>query len=81
MEKVFVLYSGDAWLSRSSMVCMGIFSSLEKAINSVIGELSYTLDEDELDKCYKDLVNHRQTYELNENWYIEIVELDKFEEI
>lgn len=81
MKKVFILYSADAWISRSSMVCMGVFSSLGKAIESVMSELSKTLDEDGLDECYKDLLNYRQTHGLDENWHIEIVELDKFGEV
>lgn len=81
MKEVFILYSADAWISRSSMVCMGVFSSLGKAIEGAMGELSKTLDEDELDECYKDLLNYRQTHGLDENWHIEIVELDKFGEV
>ena len=81
MKEVFILYSADAWISRSSMVCMGVFSSLGNAIESVMSELSNTLDEDELDECYKDLLNYRQTHGLDENWHIEVVELDKFGEV
>lgn len=81
MKEVFILYSADAWISRSSMVCMGVFSSLGKAIESVMSELSKTLDEGRLDECYKDLLNYRQTHGLDENWHIEIVELDKFGEV
>ena len=39
MEKsyhVFAVYETDLWLTRSSMVCKGIFSSTEEAINAVV---------------------------------------------
>lgn len=78
---VYILYSADAWISRRSMVCMGVFSSLDNAINAVITELSKILEEDEIDECHRDLVNYRQTHGLDENWHIEVVDLDSFGEI
>ena len=80
MKKVFVLYCGDAWLSRSSLVCMGIFSCFDKAVDAALEEIRKTNTE-RYEEYHDDLVNYLQTHGLEENWYINIVELDKFEEI
>ena len=80
MEKVFVLYCGDAWLSRSSLVCMGVFSSFSNAMCAALEEIKKTNGE-VYEDCYNDLTIHLQTHGLEENWYINIVELDKFDEI
>lgn len=82
MKKVFVLYCGDAWLSRSSLVCMGVFSSFSNAMCAALEEIRKTdVDDEVYEDCYHDLLNCLQTHGLEENWYINIVELDKFEEI
>lgn len=44
-QSVFVLYLGDAWLSRSSLSIMGLFSSLESAIDAVIENAECSDDE------------------------------------
>ena len=80
MKEVFILYCGDAWLSRRSMVCMGIFSCFDKAVDAALEEIRKT-NEEVYEDCYNDLTIHLQTHGLEENWYINIVELDKFEEI
>ena len=80
MKEVFILYCGDAWLSRRSMVCMGIFSCFDKAVDAALEEIKKTNGEIYED-CHNDLTIYLQTHGLEENWYINIVELDKFEEI
>ena len=80
MKKVFVLYCGDAWLSRRSLVCMGIFSCFDKAVDAALEEIKKTNGE-VYEDCHNDLTIYLQTHGLEENWYINIVELDKFEEI
>ena len=80
MKEVFILYCGDAWLSRRSMVCMGVFSCFDKAVDAALEEIKKTNGEIYED-CYNDLTIHLQTHGLEENWYINIVELDKFDEI
>ena len=80
MKEVYILYCGDAWLSRRSMVCMGIFSCFDKAVDAALEEIKKTNGEIYED-CYNDLTIHLQTHGLEENWYINIVELDKFDEI
>lgn len=82
MKEVFILYSADAWISRSSMVCMGVFSSLSKAMDAALKEIKKTdVDNEVYEDCYRDLLNYRQTHGLDENWHIEVVELDKFGEV
>ena len=80
MKEVYILYCGDAWLSRRSMVCMGVFSCFDKAVDAALEEIKKTNGEIYED-CYNDLTIHLQTHGLEENWYINIVELDKFDEI
>ena len=80
MKEVFVLYCGDAWLSRSSLACMGIFSCFDKAVDAALDEIKKTNGE-VYEDCHNDLTIYLQTHGLEENWYINIVELDKFEEI
>ncbi len=54
MKEVFVLYCGDAWLSRSSLVCMGIFSCFDKAVDAALEEIRKTNGEIYED-CHNDL--------------------------
>ena len=59
---VYVLYEGDAWLSHSSLVPMGIFDSEEnvfQAAESLIRDRFS--DEDEIDEMLEELVNYGQT--------------------
>ena len=80
MVEVYILYSADAWISRSSMVCMGVFSSFSNAMCAALEEIKKTNGE-VYEDCHNDLTIYLQTHGLEENWYINIVELDKFEEI
>ena len=80
MVEVYILYSADAWISRSSMVCMGIFSCFDKAVDAALEEIKKT-NREVYEDCHNDLTIYLQTHGLEENWYINIVELDKFEEI
>ena len=80
MKEVFILYCGDAWLSRRSMVCMGIFSCFDKAVDAALEEIKNT-DSERHEECHYELVNYLQTQGLEENWCINVVELDKFGEI
>ena len=80
MKEVFVLYCGDAWLSRRTMVFMCVISYFDKAVDAALEEIKKTNGE-VYEDCYNDLTIYLQTHGLEENWYINIVELDKFEEI
>ena len=80
MKEVFILYCGDAWLSPRSMVCMGIFSCFDNAVDAALEEIKKT-DSERYEECHDELVNYLQTQGLEENWWINIVELDKFGEI
>ena len=82
MKEVLVLYCGDAWLSRSSLVCMGIFSCFDKAVDAALEEIRKTdVDDEVYEDCYHDLLNCLQTHGLEKNWHIKIVELDNFGEV
>lgn len=77
MKEVFILYCGDAWLSQRSMVCMGVFTCLDKAVETALGEIKKTNSE-MYEECHDELVNYLQTQGLEENWFINVAELDKF---
>ena len=82
MVEVYILYSVDAWISRSSMVCMGIFSCFDKAVDAALEEIRKTdVDDEVYEDCYHDLLNCLQTHGLEKNWHIKIVELDNFGEV
>ena len=82
--KVYLLYCGDAWLSTNSLVLMGVFTSVENAVNAVAHDMSkksggdYTM---EIEEVTDELAEHLQTQGLNENWIIKECELNNFEEI
>lgn len=55
---------------------------MEKTLLGYIVFVSYNRDEYEMDDIAIDeLVNYLQTQGLEENWWINVVELDKFGEI
>ena len=82
MVEVYILYSADAWISRSSMVCMGVFSSFSNAMCAALEEIRKTdVDDEVYEDCYHDLINCLQTHGLEKNWHIKIVELDNFDEV
>lgn len=51
-------------------------------MNAALEEIKKSdVDSEVYEDCYRDLLNYRQTHGLDENWHIEIVELDKFGEV
>ena len=64
------------------MVCMGVFSCFDKAVDAALEEIKKTdVDDEVYEDCYHDLINCLQTHGLEKNWHIKIVELDNFGEV
>lgn len=82
---VFAVFKGDAWLSNSSLELMGVFGTLEKAVNAIVekGEFdSDWLDEDEsndMDYVKEHLLEYKQTPQCGDtNYIIEERELNEW---
>lgn len=82
---VFVVFKGDAWLSTSSLELVGVFGTLEKAVNAIVekGEFdSDWLDEDEsndMDYVKEHLLEYKQTPQCGDtNYMIEERELNEW---
>lgn len=78
-KTVFVLYFGDAWLSRSSLSVMGVFSSLYGAIDAVVENIDCSFDE--LENVKRELYAHNQTQCLENNWLISECTMDMYGEV
>ena len=82
MEKVvYVLYEGDAWLSNSSLVPMGIFDNTDDlmgAARKLIAERHS--DEDEVEDMVEELGNYNQVSGYDVCYLIKEVELNVLEE-
>lgn len=82
---VFVVFKGDAWLSTSNLELVGVFGTLEKAVNAIVekGEFdSDWLDEDEsndMDYVKEHLLEYKQTPQCGDtNYMIEERELNEW---
>ena len=81
MKEVYVLYEGDAWLSNSSLVPMGIFDNTEDLMVSARELISERYsDEDEVEDMMLELGNYNQLTGYDVNYLIKVVELNKLEE-
>ena len=78
---VYVLYEGDAWLSSSSLVPMGIFDNTEDLMVSARELISERYsDEDEVEDMMLELGNYNQVSGYDVNYLIKVVELNVLEE-
>lgn len=78
-KTVFVLYFGDAWLSRSSLSVMGVFSSLYGAIDAVMENIDCSFDE--FEEAKRELYAHKQTQCLENNWLISECTMNVYGEV
>lgn len=78
-KNVYILYMGDAWLSRSSLSVMGVFSSRYEAINAVIANAQCSAEE--LEEIKEELYKHSQTQSNDNNWIIAECVLGQFGEV
>lgn len=78
MNKVYLLYSGNAWLNTSSLSLLVVCSTPEKAIELAV---SHSKDGDEpLEEASKEeLENNRSTYGRDENYLICETEIDQLD--
>ncbi len=96
-KSVYLLYECDQWLSRDSMVLMGIFTSKEKLFSAAKklvkqrgkehlrhakgNDYGYTTQRECIEDILGDLERNGQTQQWKTNYYTVCVELDKLEEI
>lgn len=82
MEKaVYVLYEGDAWLSDSSLVPMGIFDNADSLMVSARELVSQRhSDEDEIEDILTELGHYNQATGYDVCYLIKVVELNVLEE-
>jgi len=74
---VYVLYEGDAWLSSSSLVPMGIFDNTEDLMVSARELISERyFDKDEVEGIMLELANYNQVGGYDVNYLIKVVELN-----
>lgn len=77
MENVYLLYSGDAWLSTSSLECMGVFATFDKLVELLQEYLSKT-NPDEVDEMIKEIKDNYQTQGHRVNWLVQVMTLNEF---
>lgn len=76
-NKVYILYCGDDWLTKMSLTAMGIFSSVDKAIQA----FKRNTRSSHIDDMVKELRQHKQTCGYDENWMIVPCNLNEFGEV
>ena len=84
MKKVYLVFEGDAWLSKSSLVLMGVYDNFVKAIQDILEEMSLNLllnGEQTADTAAKQLEREHQTYGFDTNYTIKSANLNEWEEI
>lgn len=82
MYEVYVLYEGDAWLSNTSLVPMGIFDNTDDLMVSARKLISERYsDEDEVEDMVTDLGKYNSASGYGDVGYlVKVVELNKLEE-
>lgn len=78
MKKVYLLYSGNAWLNTSSLQLLSVCSTVERAIE--LAEFHSLGGVEPLDEESKEeLENNRSTFGRDENYLICETELDELD--
>jgi len=83
-NKLYLVYEGDACLSRHNLVLMGIYDNIELAIQDILEEMSENgmLDgKNNRDDVAKELSREHQTFGFDKNYMIESVHLNEWGEI
>lgn len=84
MKRVFLVFEGDAWLSRNSLVLMGVYDDFTKAVQDILEEMSLNLmlnGEETADSVAKALVTDHQTQGFDTNYMIKTANINEWEEI
>lgn len=77
-NKVYLLYSGNAWLNTSSLHLLSVCSTVERAIELAV-EYAEGGEEPLDDESKDELESQRQTYGRDENYLICETELDELD--
>lgn len=84
METIYLVFEGDAWLSRDSLILMGVYDNISGAISDILEEMS---DNGMLDGYYtrdsvaKELSIEHQTFGFDTNYIIKPARLNEWGEI
>lgn len=87
MEEVFLVFEGDAWLSSSSLVPMGVFENYECAVENIMEKVEEAIENGSEDNdCNADnvrdyLQSNAQTPTLRTNYIIKTAKLNQWGEI
>ena len=77
---VVLLYEADAWLSRSSMVFLGVFENRVIALNALNGDLEDNGKNGLSEEDCKQLLDNGQTQGNEINYYFDVRDLNVFGE-
>lgn len=85
-KDIYLIYEGDAWLSKDSLVLMGLYEDLNQAKDAILNEMaeSGSFDEEngnDEEDVRSMLDNYRQTQGLETNYLIETAALNTWGEI
>lgn len=82
MDKVWLVYEGDAWLSKSSLVIKGVYDDFALVIQDILEEMSMNLmlnEEQTADKVANALAREHQTFGFDTNYMVKSAEINKWE--
>lgn len=83
-KQVYLIYEGDAWLGKSSLVLQGVYEDLDKAIGDILGAMGDAMEFDEshtAESARKMLEEHHQTQGFEYNYLIEVANLNEMFEL
>lgn len=81
--KLYAIYEGDIWLSRNSLICLGVFDTKQKAVSAIVENLQDyedTLFERVVADAKEQLENDGQTHLFccKTNYMIKEITLNRF---
>ena len=82
VSKVWLVYEGDAWLSKSSLVVKGVYDDFALVIRDILEEMSMNLmlnGEQTADKVANALAREHQTFGFDTNYMIKSADINEWE--
>ena len=81
-NKVWLVYEGDAWLSKSSLVVKGVYDDFALVIRDILEEMSMNLmlnGEQTADKVANALAREHQTFGFDTNYMVKSADINDWE--
>lgn len=81
-NKVWLVYEGDAWLSKSSLVVKGVYDDFALVIRDILEEMSMNLmlnGEQTADKVANALAREHQTFGFDTNYMVKSADINEWE--